>query len=45
MTNAVDRKRISFRNLPAAVADVAAFEAFLTSYRDRIRKDSLSAIN
>jgi tetratricopeptide (TPR) repeat protein len=45
ITNYADHKRLTFRELPAAVAHVAGFEAFLTSYRDRVRKGSLSAIN
>ena len=35
----------SFRELPAAIAQIAGFEAFMTSYRERVKSDSLSAIN
>ena len=45
ISSTVDRKRLSFRELPAAVAQVASFEAFMASYRERVRSQSLSAIN
>ena len=45
ISSTVDRKRLSFRELPAAVAQVASFEAFMASYRERVRNQSLSAIN
>ncbi len=35
----------SFRELPNAVARVSSFEAFMTSYRERVKNASLSAIN
>jgi len=35
----------SFRELPKAVAQVANFEAFMASYRERVKNNSLSAIN
>ena len=35
----------NFRELPAAIAQVAGFEAFMASYRERVKSDSLSAIN
>ena len=45
ISSTVDRKKLSFRELPAAVAQVASFEAFMASYRERVRNQSLSAIN
>ncbi|MFQ5957913.1 MAG: hypothetical protein ACE5LF_00945 [Alphaproteobacteria bacterium] len=45
ITSDVVRKDVPLRDLPAAVAEVATFEAFMTGYRERVRKGSLSAIN
>ena len=35
----------NFRDLPAAIAQVAGFEAFMADYRERVMASSLSAIN
>ena len=45
VTSSVNRETLSFRRLPAALAQVAGFEAFMTSYRERVQNQSLSAIN
>ena len=45
ITQGVDRQALTIRELPAAVAQVASFESFMASYRDRVRNGSLSAIN
>lgn len=45
ITSEVDRKRVPVRELPAAVAEVDIFEAFMAGYRARARNGSLSAIN
>lgn len=45
ITAAVNRGELDFRELPAAVAQVASFEAFMAGYRERLRKENLSAIN
>lgn len=45
ISSVVDRKKLSFQELPAAVAQVASFEAFMASYRERVHNQSLSAIN
>ncbi|MDF1721307.1 MAG: hypothetical protein P1U65_11595 [Minwuia sp.] len=39
------RDSAEFRNLAAEIAQVDQFEAFMTSYRDRLRDRPLSAIN
>ena len=39
------RRAANFRELPSAVAQVASFEAFMSSYRERVKTASLSAIN
>ena len=44
-TDIVDRDGLSFRELPAALAQVGNFEAFMSTYRERLRGGGLSAIN
>ena len=44
-TDIVDRDNLSFRELPAALAQVGNFEAFMSTYRERLRGGALSAIN
>ncbi|WP_416899751.1 MAG: tetratricopeptide repeat protein [Minwuia sp.] len=39
------RDSAEFRNLAAEIAQVDRFEAFMSSYRERLRKQPLSAIN
>ncbi len=42
----VDRSQTSFRNLASAIAQVNQLEAFMTSYRERLKNDAkASAIN
>ncbi|MCZ6771920.1 MAG: hypothetical protein O7G83_08030 [Proteobacteria bacterium] len=38
-------REASFRELPNAVARIASFEAFMSTYRERVKNGSLSAIN
>lgn len=45
ITSDTGSRTASFSELPKAVARVASFEAFMSSYRERVKKDSLSAIN
>ena len=45
ITDQVDRRRLTVRQLPAAVAQVASFESFMARYRERLRNASLSALN
>ena len=45
ITSDTDSGAGSFKELPNAVARVASFEAFMSSYRERVKNNSLSAIN
>ncbi|MCH7555206.1 MAG: hypothetical protein IIC08_04335, partial [Proteobacteria bacterium] len=45
ITSDTGSRTASFSELPNAVARVASFEAFMSSYRERVKNDSLSAIN
>ena len=45
ITSDTGSRTASFSELPKAVARVASFEAFMSSYRERVKNDSLSAIN
>ncbi len=45
VTSPADGENLSFRRLPAALAQVASFEAFMASYRDRVQDRLLSTIN
>ena len=45
ITSDTGARTASFRELPDAVTRVASFEAFMTSYRERVKNTSLSAIN
>lgn len=45
ITSDTGSRAASFRELPGAVARVASFEAFMSSYRERVKNNSLSAIN
>ena len=45
ITSDTGSQAASFNELPKAVARVASFEAFMSSYRERVKNNSLSAIN
>ena len=45
ITSDTGSRAASFAELPNAVARVASFEAFMSSYRERVKNGSLSAIN
>ncbi len=45
ITSEVDRTAFSYRELPAAIAQIGGFEAFMENYRDRLRDPEVSEVN
>ena len=45
ITSEVDRTAFGYRELPAAIAQIGGFEAFMANYRDRLRDPELSEVN